>query len=327
MDSLNQTESLRFNFTGKGGDFFFILLKNVFFTMITLGIYFFWAKVNVQKYLYQKTEFYGSNFDYHATGKERFLGFLKGLLILIPAFLVLYVIQILLVKIFGVQVGAILSAIVFYLTLIMVYPVIKTGSLRYNLSRTSFKNVRFRFVGRPTPLLKIYLKGLLLVFVTLGIYYPWFLCQIQKYIYQNTKIGNESFDYHGDGKELFIIILKGFFLTIITLGIYGAWMQADILRYQVGKTTFQNKKFQSDITGGVIFKNLLIIMCLIIFTLGIGFAWAIMRTQKIILNSIFIQEAPDIEKITAVVDEKASALADGLREAGNLLDTLADFIG
>ena len=83
--SLEYTESpttQRFLFTAKGGDFFGLAMKSIFLSIITLGIYWFWAKVEITKFLYNNTKFQGYSFDYHATGKEKFIGFLKGLGIL-----------------------------------------------------------------------------------------------------------------------------------------------------------------------------------------------------------------------------------------------------
>ncbi len=84
--SLEQAQSsapLNFTFTAKGGDFFGIAIKNIFLSILTLGIYWFWGKVEITKYLYNNTRFQNHNFDYHATGKERFIGFLKAVGILL----------------------------------------------------------------------------------------------------------------------------------------------------------------------------------------------------------------------------------------------------
>ncbi|WP_125179568.1 DUF898 family protein, partial [Leptospira ellisii] len=73
-----ETEN-RFAVDAKGEELFLIYLKNIFFTIITIGIYYFWAKVNTQKFLFRHVSFRGQRFDYHGTGKENFIGFLKGM--------------------------------------------------------------------------------------------------------------------------------------------------------------------------------------------------------------------------------------------------------
>src|SRR3974377_559745 len=64
-------------FHGSGGSLFGIHLVNTFLTIITLGIYYFWAKVRVRRYLLSESEFEGDRFAYHGTGQELFIGFLK----------------------------------------------------------------------------------------------------------------------------------------------------------------------------------------------------------------------------------------------------------
>ncbi len=82
----NSTPSHRFEFRGKGSAYFEIQLANWVLTFISLGFYYPWAKANSLRYLYGKTEFAGSRFTFHGTGKEMFLGFIKA----IGIFILLY---------------------------------------------------------------------------------------------------------------------------------------------------------------------------------------------------------------------------------------------
>ncbi|HZG01773.1 MAG TPA: DUF898 family protein, partial [Chitinophagales bacterium] len=78
MEVLSQTPpavSRRVTFHGRGGDLFGIYVVNWLFTVLTLGIYYPWAKAAVLRYLYQETEFDNSRFSFHGTGKEMFIGF------------------------------------------------------------------------------------------------------------------------------------------------------------------------------------------------------------------------------------------------------------
>lgn len=59
----------QFIYHGKVGKLFVIWFTNVLFTLLTLGIYFFWARVRTKKYFYENTSFDGKYFGYHATGK------------------------------------------------------------------------------------------------------------------------------------------------------------------------------------------------------------------------------------------------------------------
>ena len=68
-------------FYGKGGALFGILIANFFLTIITLGLYYPWAKARKMKYLYAETELDNSRFNFHGTGQEMFKGFIKAIAI------------------------------------------------------------------------------------------------------------------------------------------------------------------------------------------------------------------------------------------------------
>jgi uncharacterized membrane protein YjgN (DUF898 family) len=77
----------RFSYHGTGGSLLVLQLKNALLTIVTLGIYSFWAKNNVRKFHYENTEVDGERFEYHGTGGELFRGALKafGLIFLLSA--------------------------------------------------------------------------------------------------------------------------------------------------------------------------------------------------------------------------------------------------
>jgi len=60
----------RLSFSGKGGELFGIYLINIFLSLVTLGIYYFWGKVKIRNYLFSRTEFWQERFVYRGTGKE-----------------------------------------------------------------------------------------------------------------------------------------------------------------------------------------------------------------------------------------------------------------
>ena len=46
-------------YRGEGGDLFFIVVKNVFLSLITLGIYAAWGKTNRRQYMWKQVEIAG----------------------------------------------------------------------------------------------------------------------------------------------------------------------------------------------------------------------------------------------------------------------------
>src|SRR5260370_16227334 len=67
-------------FHGNGGTLFGIHVVNVLLTIVTFGIYYFWAKTRIRAYLSGQTEIEGDRFAYHGTARELLLGTIKAVL-------------------------------------------------------------------------------------------------------------------------------------------------------------------------------------------------------------------------------------------------------
>lgn len=317
----------QFTFKGKGGDFFIIFLKNIFLTIVTLGVYKFWAQVEVNKFLYRNTEFSNSPFDFHGTGKEKFMGFLKAMLIIVPGIIGYAMLSTLLVSVFGPQVGQVISIILLYGTILALQPLIMIGSKRYALSRTSWHQIRFSFHGKYKDLVLIMVKGAFLTGITFGIYSAWFFNELNHFNVNHSKFGNKSFRYKGDGSEYFKVFFLGYLLTIITFGIYSFKWRADLDRYYYKNLEFGEGSFKSEITGFELFKNDIVVFAMIIFSLGLAMPWAMVKSLQFQFSMLSFNGNPGLEEVFAYMDEKSSALADGLADSGEAIDTVGDFVG
>jgi len=121
-------------FEGSGREYFKIWIVNVLLTIVTLGFYYPWAKVRNRRYFYANSILDGRNFEYHATGKQLFIGFLVAM----SLFIVYVVLQ---------QVSPIGNLILIG-ALFVAIPWIIWRSMMFNMRMTSFSNVRFGFVGQ-----------------------------------------------------------------------------------------------------------------------------------------------------------------------------------
>ena len=70
-----------FSFKGNGGTLFGIQIVNLLLIIITLGIYYFWAKARVRSYTWSQADFDTNRFAYSGTGKEVLIGWLKVLVV------------------------------------------------------------------------------------------------------------------------------------------------------------------------------------------------------------------------------------------------------
>lgn len=281
-------ESKKIAFHGKGRGFFEIQVANWVLIAVTLGLYYPWAKANTLRYLYQKTEFAGSRFTFHGTGKEMFRGFLKA----IAVFVVLYG-AVIGLALSGYSHAATLALSVFYLGLAFLIPLALHGSMRYRASRSSWRGIHFGYRGSLQRLYGVFFLHLFFTLITFGLYGAWFMVKMRKEIIGNLRFGDASFSFGGRGSELFMLYIKGFLLTILTGGIYLFFMLRDLHNYFVNNIFLhQNGEYahlESNITGWGYVKLQMVNLLILIGTLGLGAPFVMVRTLRYIaLNTELI---------------------------------------
>ena len=315
-----------FSFDGPIKEFYLLYLKNIVLTLVTLGIYQFWAKVAVKKFLYQHTSFFGGRFGYHATGKEKFVGFLKGMLLLLPLIGFCAIVYFSLRSTLGPGAMSV-SVMAFFFALILLQPLIIVGTRAFNLSRTSWNNIRFRFRGRVGTLYGIYMKGLLLSLLTFGVYGAWLMTDIERYKARNSSLGNTPFDYVATGGQFFVLALKGTFLSYVTLGIYFPWYLAALRRFHVDNLRFQGQSFTSNLTGGHLFGFIWLSLFAMVFSLGTALPWLIIRYNQMLVETTQYDGQIDIDSIRAAADAAPGATLEGLGAAGEALESIGELLG
>ena len=309
MENTEFKKLLKFN--GDHGQLIGLRIINNILTALTLGIYYPWARAAYLKYIYGETEYMGTPFIFHGTGKEMFIGFIKAIGIIVGLYVLL------LVCIFSQVIALVLLGIlVFYVAILVLIPIAIHGSNKYRLSRTSWRGIHFGYRGDLKEFLKLYLLEMLLTAVTLGIYASWMHVKVSKYIRGNTRFGNIEFRFDGDGTDLFLIKLKGFFLTIITLGIYAFWYYKELIAFELDNTKIiQNGKeiqIRSSMTAGQIFGLLITNYLIIVFTLGIGTGIAINRVFRTSMENIEFNDEIDANTLAQTEEEYKDATGDDL---------------
>ena len=302
-----QSQNYSLEFHGKGSEFFSIMIVNWLLTLVTLGLYYPWARAKKLRYIYGQTELNNERFHFAGTGKEMFKGFIK---IILLYFIIIAIYAI----IFTMLKSPVLALLAIYLCIFAIIPFAIHGSLRYKMSRTSYRGVRFGYRGNQKELAINFYKWVLLTIVTLGIYSFWLEMNIRRYTHQNIRYGNVAFSNEAEGGEYFWIIFKGYLLSLATLGIYSFWWQSDIFAYYIDnmEMTKDNQKIKcySTATGGGFFELLIINFLITVFTLGFGKAWADMRTQKFICDNIKMEGDINIEDINQTEEEYKNALGE-----------------
>ena len=296
-----------FFFYGAGGSLFGIFLVNTLLTLLTLGVYHFWAKVRIRRYLMSQAEFEGDRFAYHGTGAELFFGFLKAALVFwLPVF-VLNIGMTLMLRTRG---RAIAGFLTWALAMIFL-PVAIAGARRYRLSRTSWRGIRFAFKGGTLAFARLFLTGSLLTALTLGIYYPAFLVSRYGFLTAHSYFGTLKAGFDGRGRDLLGSFLLALVLTPFTLGLIWIWFAAKKHRYLWGRTTLGKARFEYDVTFGRLFGLYFVNGLLLICTLGLAWPWVAVRNARFALQYLSLQGGVDLGAIQQDV-QAASATGDAL---------------
>ena len=139
------------SFTGRGGEYFFLLLSNALLSIITLGIYAAWAKVRRNRYLYGHTRIAGEAFVYHATGLMIFKGRLIVLAVLFASS--------------SAQLTNPFFSLLPTAIVLLALPWIINQSLSFRARMLSWHNVHFRWHGTTMTTLKALWPFLAIIFL------------------------------------------------------------------------------------------------------------------------------------------------------------------
>jgi len=296
----------RLRFHGQGGTLFGIQIVNLLLTIVTLGIYSFWAKVRVRRYLYGQTEFAGDRFAYHGRGKELFIGALKAFGLIVLFYVLLVIAQMLIGDV---------AVLLLYLAILVAIPFALYGAMRYALSRTSWRGIRFSFRGDLKECISTYLGGMLLTLLTLGIYYPWFRTRMRSYWVNNTYFGNTPFRFQADAKELIGGYLLAILLTIPTLYLVWFWFAAKVHRFDWAHTQFAEAPFRSTYTGGGLLWLTISNLLLVVVTLGLAFPWVLIRTLRYQFDNTLMEGQVDWTRVQQDAQARVGATGEGLADA------------
>lgn len=167
-----------------------LLLANAVLSLLTLGIYRFWARTKVRRRIWSSISLYGDSLTYTGTAKELLIGFLLALVLLVP--------------IFGI-IGIITNLLPLSLTTIIIQQFLPLGVLlflgivavfyarRYILTRTQWRGIHAGQTGTLGEFFLFHLKAYGVMFLTLGLAAPWAQAKIHNYRAGITYYGTQHF--------------------------------------------------------------------------------------------------------------------------------------
>ena len=200
-------------------EYFRIWIVNLFFTLITLGIYSAWAKVRKKRYFYGSTRLDGDSFDYFASPKT----ILKGRIIAFFAF-VTYAIAAELYP---------SSGYAFWVLFLLVLPWLVMRALTFNARNSAYRGLRFDFAATPREAARVYIGMPLVVGLTLGLAYPWFVARQKAFVLSHHALGTTRFGCDVSAREFFGIYILGFIillaLVVPAAGLMGLAVASEVL--------------------------------------------------------------------------------------------------
>ncbi len=212
-----QQSSPLFEYDGRVGQLYGIFLSNLIFTILTLGIFRFWAITRTRRYIWSRLRFQGERFEYTGKGFELFLGLLVACAVVIGIFLGLLIVGTVLYRLTHVKVFLWVAIALCYLVAAVLAAGAYFSAQRYRLSRTLWCGIRGGMTGSAYDYGMRKLGYGLLCAITLGQLIPWATLRLAERRINASSFGDASFHFEGRASRIYPIFLLTLVLSLALL--------------------------------------------------------------------------------------------------------------
>jgi uncharacterized membrane protein YjgN (DUF898 family) len=242
--------SQRALFTGSRTDFRRLVMRGGMLELVTVGFYRFWLTTDMRRHMWSGTTVGRDALEYTGTAKELLIGFLFALAILVPIYLIYFLIGL---EAERLQAFASIPLFIFFF-LFSQFAIYRAR--RYRLTRTVWRGVRFWMRGSGWDYAwRAALWGLL-VLVTLGLALPWYAAALERFKMRHTFYGNLPGRFDGTGWEFFkrgwwlwLVGWPSLFVGIPLPFLYAAF-KAIQWNWWISGLRVGDVRFESDMRGG-----------------------------------------------------------------------------
>jgi uncharacterized membrane protein YjgN (DUF898 family) len=207
-----------FAFDGNWRDYAPIAFTNLLLTIVTLGIYRFWATTRTRRYLWAHTRFIDDQMEWTGTGKELFIGFLMVIVLIgLPFLFINFGAQALILQ--G-RVG--LASLLTFGALFIIYYMVglaRFRALRYRLSRTWWHGIRGGSDDQGFGYGISYIVKSFVGTLALGLLIPWSMMSLWNERWNRMSFGPHLFESTGDYRPVFKRFLLFYLLPIFLFGL------------------------------------------------------------------------------------------------------------
>ena len=336
-------------FNGVGAELFGIMIVNFIFTLLTLGIYHFWGKVKVRKYLWQHSNILGSPLEYTGNGLELFISFLivivalTGYSLLMSATLLF---------------GIITLPLLFWAIYFAMY-----RSIRFRLTRTRWRGIYANLSGSAVSFANNVIFLSIANILCLGCLTPYITARLYRLTMNNVWWGDMRFSFSGTAKPLYKSFFIGMGVTvvaIILLAVFGAgyfmviaraveqgyaggagtnvddpalmlvllyfgaifmiamgfmYYAACKVRWFYDHLSLPGARFTCGLPLTVFISLYITNTLLLLFTLGLGYPWVLTRTLRCLTSAAVYQGDVNVDAIqqnTQSIPKRGDGLLDAL---------------
>ncbi|WP_260597904.1 YjgN family protein [Sphingomonas endolithica] len=330
-----ETEGGAFGFTGTWQQFAPIAFTNLALTIVTLGIYSFWARTRVRRYLWSETRFIDDRLEWTGTGLELFIGYLLAfVLILVPLGVIQLVVQGIVLR--GHPGAAGLMVVVLYIALLYLVGIAVFRALRYRLSRTFWHGIRGGSDDQGLGYGWQYLWRTLCGGLVLGLLIPWSMTSLWNERWNKMSFGPLRFEaaaeagklmprfllfylvpillfgggiaaafmFHGEPSGLptpSSVMVIGFLLVFVFYGVLGAvalFFYSAYFREAIGTLSLGDLEFQFTARTWDWAKLMLGNIALVICTLGIGYIFLAYRNWAFFIRHLHAFGSVHLDDLT-----------------------------
>lgn len=208
----------QFEYVGRLGPLYWLFIKTFLLSLVTFGVYRFWGRTNIRRYIWSNTRFMGDAFEYTGKGSELFAGFLIvfGIFFVSSA-----AINILVVGLGPDSPVSLILNIAFPIFVTYFVFVAQYAAQRYRLTRTVWRGLRGGMTGSAWNY-GLYAFGVtILTGLTLTLARPWARARLIEKRLSNSYFGDAKVTIAMSSRPLYPSYLTGLAFVLVGASIVG----------------------------------------------------------------------------------------------------------